>query len=277
MEIEYGIYPVAIGTSMALETILGIPKNEQAGQQHLPSRVPTYPFLYINMRTLLRNLIGAIKSPSYSDLDVVEGVKREMGMIATVVSNMTESKTQVVYYYSEEETIKRTLPYARFKDIEKDGTAKQKQKYFFEIAVFAQLATDDIWKGVNVVDGLITGSHPKAYIITHHPIDLLAAPNFEELSLLESHTGTVRGRETWSYKSAGKDAGRYLPMNKLTITLWGDGNNLLSSYPPSTKKIVLEFAKAHNWHSMTTKDKIIMDLDSMQDRPLADLLKKMVR
>lgn len=264
---ELGDLGVSIGTSLALEALVGNPHSD-----FKPKLPPTFKHVFINVRTVLRNLIGAITEIGYTDEVVARDAINELVTISKVVSEQTNNASSVVFYYSEYKDINTLLPHAFLKE---KLTEKQKQKIYFEEAVFKYMFKYPAWAGVHIVPTLLSGQYNKAYIITHYVVDLLAANTFTELVLVESHTGSIKKSNEFSYKLS-KPSGRIIPFNKMTVSVFGDSNILLTAYPPSTKKKLLAIAATYNWHSLTTKDKVKHDLGYMEDVPLAKLLKSML-
>jgi hypothetical protein len=107
----------------------------------------------------------------------------------------------------------------------------------------------------------ITGHHPASLIVTHFPVDLFGRYRFNQLDLLESHTGKIKPPAQWNTKlSAKREETDMLPFNPFTLQVFGDNQQFVHQLP-RVKEAVVETAKATGWSSVTTMEKIRMTLE----------------
>ena len=264
MEIERGDLGVSIGTSLALESIVGGINSE--GTTLKP---PGITRVVVNVRTIYRNLMGAITTSMYNTDDLVEAVKAEMMSVAYSVSTRSDKACEVIFYFIELPTYKALTPFALFKDFA-NGTELQKKKFQEEEAVFEMLFKDPIWAGVSVLSNGFPDGMPRYAIITHIPMDLLYTTNLQQVVLVESHTGTQKAPAQFATKIVRGAIANVLPFNKLTITLWGDNGGMLKSYPKGAKLQIFNLATSRGWHSLTTRAKIQEDLRTLNDKAFGE-------
>jgi hypothetical protein len=123
---------------------------------------------------------------------------------------------------------------------------------------------------------LVHGKNAKAWIMTHHPMDLLSRYEFSELSLISSHTGDIKKPVEWIKKLTSNEAYHRLPFNIMTLQVLGDGAVQFFSQSPSIKKHLLAMAEGGKWKPTTTRDKIVSDMSKYPNKEIADTFKKML-
>lgn len=265
---EVGQLPVSIATAVALETLLlSDNRNEWPDE------------LWINIRTLFRNLMGAIDSDLKKRVladHLVPTLVTEMQFIAEQIPASTEGKTKVVYYHCSYKDLTLKLPNALLRNA---NTDLQRQYLALENStmdlLFKKSKTGEITFKEFKTD--IDGKDAKAIIITHSPCDLLSAKTFSRLKLLESHTGAIKGKSEWNTKlTNGKELTR-IPFNKFTLQVFGDNNTYLSAMPIKIRNAVLEIAEEYKWTPVTTMDKIKYGIDGMRDHFGREYLRKIAR
>ena len=108
-------------------------------------------------------------------------------------------------------------------------------------------------------------------IFTHFPIDLLNAPKFRRMDLLESHTGILKKQTDWYTKYyEGRDL-NMLPLNGILLTVFGDDHH----FRPQTramKEAVLTVAKERRWTVLTSPRDVVAGIRLMRDHALRDAL-----
>lgn len=256
---EVGQFPVSIATSLALEGALGIYPERPVVN---PPPISQYQELWINIRTLMRNLLGSLPA------DVVEkfepghfglAIPQEVAAIEDEVLRRSQGLIRVVVYVSDHTDLSRVLNGAVIRTA---NTPKQKFQEALEREGLRRLDEQlEIRKFKTIIDG----RQRKALILSHHPVDLLSRTNFRQLDLLESHTGIIKDASQWSTKLTNGKELPPLPFNKFTLSLFGDNGQLLSGQPIKLRKAVLEVAESDRWTAITTVDKIRAGLKKIQD------------
>lgn len=250
---------VSIGTAMALEVIVG------------PSYVNVDDYIFMNVKTLWRNFAGSIEDeheesiPEMAQMfiDECENIKSLLDGILKVVMYTTDSKY-----------LGRTFKRATIKTAKTD---RQKHDLSLEEAIFNILAKDLIWETFQHYKLKIPGESVKALIITSHPLDLISAPKFRKLTLLESHTGALKSKKDWFRKLNKSDKWAGMPFNILFIQLLGDNNTQFRSMGKKAVRELHEIAIADGWNSSTTNEKIKYGLKKMKDKLHSEILLEMIR
>lgn len=268
-----GQYPLSIATSQAIESLVGI--LPEAPQKYIP--IEEYDAVWVNMRTLLRNMLGALSTdqrPHALAETVAELLVNEMRTIESIVTEKSDGRVEVTYYkcsYTD-------LSYSYNKSILRSPTSKNlKDAQLFDEHVLKVI--DDEYQG-HIPYLTLTRNFPdihvKALILTHYPIDLLQRYRFETLALLESHTGAVKPPTLWNTKlKDGKELER-IPFDRMTLQLFGDGVTFTPMNIKVRRKLV-EIADKHKWTPMSTKDFIIYSVEQNRDPALESLVKDLYR
>jgi hypothetical protein len=257
-EREMGQYPISIGTSLALEGANGIyPEREES-----PPPILKYNRLWVNVDTLFRNLFGSLTAEEQARVvakDLAIAMASEFGPIDAAVAESAGQKIKVTFYQNYHGKMSQWFPKANLK---KPTTPKQR--------IFAGLRAEtlrhlpDYLDEVDYrrVDGIIDGDG-RSLILTHSALDLLSVARFDELALLESHTGKIKPRSQWGTKLGVKD--ETIPFNAFTLQVFGDGSTLFTPLSIKYRRAILEVAKKDRWVSVSTLAKIRMGLNTIKD------------
>lgn len=268
-----GQFPISISTSLAIESLIGI--YPEAPSAHPP--IQDHDALWVNMRTLIRNLMGAIKTEDRKHLTeqtVAEYIVNEMRAIEAVCVEHGDGRFDVAYYkcsYSD-------LTYTYNKAILKVPTSPgQKASHIFEEAVLKVI--DDEYQGhipYLTLNRKFPEAHVKVLLISHYPVDLLQRYKFDSLTLLESHTGAVKPPGMWNTKlKDGKELER-IPFDRMTVQMFGDG----VTFTPMNLKVrqkLIELSEKNKWTPMTTKDFVIYCVEQNRDPAIEALVKDLYR
>ncbi len=257
-----GQMPISIATSLALEGAFGIHPDQPPVS---PAPILNYSHLWINVRTLVRNILGAIEKDFYEKFEPVfihSCIHQEMRQIETNVLSASDGRCQLVFYNPDYSELSRVLPGAirRVPSTEKQAYAEMLER------VCTHTAAEEA-QGVDIrhtkLD--IHAQQHTALMLTHLPIDLLSRYNFRQLDLLESHTGIIKDPALWYSKLTNGRELPPLPFNKFTLKVFGDNNNLITAQPIKVKRAILQVASEDNWTAITTRDKIRQSLKNIQD------------
>lgn len=268
-----GQYPLSVATSLAIESLVGI-------LPEAPADVPPitqYDVLWVNMRTLLRNLLGSLETEKRKLLTVetvAEYLVNEMRTIETICVEKGDGRFEVTYYICSYDDLTYSFNKAILKHV---TTPAQKQAEVFEKAVFEVIARDH--QG-SIPYLMLKRKFPevglKALILSHYAIDLLQRYRFESLTLLESHTGAIKPPQMWNTKlKNGRDLER-IPFDRMSIQMFGDG----VTFTPMAIKVrnkIIEIAEKNKWTPVTTKDYVIHCVVQNRDPALEALVKDLYR
>jgi hypothetical protein len=254
--------PISVATSLAIETICGV--NPLIPMDVAP--VLEYDRLLVNLRTLIRNVHGALETDIGKIVqpnNIIDAVIEELSIIESAIALGSNGKCSVTYYWCSHDNIRRQFPYAFLKV---PTTDKQRHYYDLEQAVVRKLGATATSHDVRHYDVDITHHFDEnVAILTHHPLDLLSKHRFKKLTLLESHTGALKQPSQWSTKlTDGKELTR-IPFNRVTLQIFGDNSQLFTSMPPKTKTATKQLAEDKKWTAVTTMEKVIFDIGRHPD------------
>lgn len=259
IERDVGKIPVSIGTSLAFEGLLGI--HPEPPMQ--PTNVKTIQEVWVNLRTLARNLFQGMSTDDALDVDYNSAVS----VLTTEVQTLQIALVQLGYsgklrfYLASKDAVKWSFPKAKFKEAK---TPKQIAYNMFERFVCIELLAQ--LKELNVpvmeIDAKPKGGEGVVALLTHYPHELLWKPQFSRLLLLESHTGKLKTYNTWYTKLTGlksKDVDYPMPFTEFTIQVFGDGQTL-DSQPRKLRDELKELSRVKKWTGITTPDKLYHDI-----------------
>lgn len=262
-EREKGAAPLSIGTSLALESL--------GGFGEYPSETPPihrYEEIWVNLRTLFRNCYNAIERSQRGDLqadDLIDGFAEDIQALVSTIELNSYGKMKVVFYLSSFRSFEASFPKAKWKEL---STDKQRIEHSIEQSTLKLLLSsyaETLDVDIREYDVKITGRGSNVVMLTHYPVDLLWRKQFTQLTLLESHTGSLKKRAEWYSKlTSGRRYSR-IPFNRLTLQVFGDGNMLFSSMGQKIKNRLLEIAEKDGWTPVTTDEKVRYSINKLYD------------
>lgn len=275
LEKSQGKYPLAFGTSTALEGLMGIHDELQYSPNN---RYPykTIDVLAINVRTLIRNIIHAHQSAQIKDItdnDVLIYLDEEFELINSIVEATAGKNLRVYFYLPKYGNIERLFPHAK---INKPTTARQLILHALEMGAIDKLINSN-YPFVRFHDG--QPSYPPEFIdmrvayLTHMVTDLLYIPNGKSY-LLESHTGKLKQPNEFNTKLKGlSKLAVQIPFNKMTIQMFADKGDMFNPLSSKYRKQLIEIATKYRWGISTTQDKIIANCKMSNNPELLDLVR----
>jgi hypothetical protein len=253
---EVGAFPLSIGTSYALEGLLG---NHPA-KPNQPSGHKGITTLWINIRTLVRNYREAVKTDDrdrikYDSAAIM--VLSEMQAIPDIL-RFAKRNIEVVFYHQAIEDIRQQFPNANYK---KPNTDNQMAAATYETFTLRFLLAECVNAKVPVqqIRRQPPSSHHVAAILTHYPKDLFWKGCFERLFLLESHTGQLKTYVDWYSKLIGIKSDNQVPLNEFTIQVFGD-KHLFDGQDKKIKTELKELARVKRWNATTGMSKVSSDI-----------------
>lgn len=268
---ETGQIPVSIGTSLALEGAFGILEDHP---NHKPA-IGNVDALYVNVRTLIRNIVGSVDSDTAFNLfpeDISTTLINEIQIITSAVSKFTSGKVEVIPYVCSYVSLKRMHPRALLKTT---TTEKQTAAFLREINTLAEFKAAEKYFEVKEFDIDFDEDNRSALILTNYAFDLLQRYKFRSLSLLESHTGAVKPPPMWYTKLTGGKDLTNIPFDKMTVQFFGDGSNLFSPFPIAMRRKVSGIAVKNKWTPMTTKAYILESIKKEHDPVLEAIIRQL--
>lgn len=276
---DMGELPISIGTSFSIQGLYNTHPDRKP-EKILPASKGEV--LYINVRTMLRNIFNATESDKVTQVkakDYVTCIKDEIQDINSFMENQ-EHKLKLYFYLPTYASI--TKEFGNSADLRMPSTDLQKQKLEIEKQVFSILEQEqktlpEERRYINVIDMEIKSTdRERAFILTHLPIDLLYTKGFANVLLIESHTGKVKSENEW-YTKFSADASERIPFNKATLTFFGDSGGMFKPQHHKARKAIMEIADKYKWTYNTTKDKILQNLKFGGQGHIEQVMRQMFR
>ncbi len=248
-ERELGTIPISIGTALAIDGLYNRhPETKVKGK--LPASLAKD--IYINVRTLFRNVHGAVGDRDKADrivpADYADTILKEIDELKSSLSNEEYPLTVIPYL----PTYKSIASYMGNGELRELNTDKQKMYNSLENAtlqvLFDKFKDDKSASPFKEVDMEIKSEvYQPIIIITHLPVDLLNVVNASEVYLAESHTGRVKTKDLW-YTKFHSDKSPRIPFNKATLLFFGDSGGLFKPQHIKSRKRVLDIADKRKWN-----------------------------
>lgn len=257
-----GTVPISVGTALALEALPNAPMHR-------------YHTFLINLRVIVRNARQAYDQYTPTTSELFQACKEDIVGLAEFIAAMKlKTDLDIKFYYPSYKGLPRLFPMAKLKGMGKEGTKER------EFAVLDQSVIDkllpEFGKNINHVDSVVPQFAGQALILTAHPVDLVTTDSYARLNLLESHTGAIKNYTLFYTKLTGSDKITNIPMNKLTIQIFGDNSMSFYSQSIAVKNEIRQLADAAHWSTASTPQMVARSIRSLNNSPEKDILLKMI-
>lgn len=267
---EVGQHPISIGTSFALEGFTGTHPN----QPKYPPGHKDITEVWINLRTMVRNF--------YASMTTEQARKAPMDMsvhlILEELNYLWQLPSQsgfkpIVIYFNDLEQLRWDFRNATFK------TPKTERQIYYNNLEALMLTQVLEYVQENRL-GIMRISKPPAprvksvALLTHHVHELFWRFQFEQLYLLESHTGRLKSHSQWYTKLTGIGDTNRIPFNRITLQLFGDGT-LFEGNARRLKDEMKRIAEDRKWTAVTTTDRLRDDVRNHGGKELQELVRKL--
>lgn len=275
-----GAFPVSIGTSLALESLSAGTQAPYDPDRLIPQQVKMaeYNEFWVNILSLYRNIVGAVESAAWHQVtpgDLVDTLEFEIELIKRLITDLTFGKTKVVFYSSNYRGLGYKYPHAKLRI---DSTPNQKNyTQTMQVVLNGYFKSQAQSPDLQVFDlELRPKGKPRALILTHYAYDLLSHPAFNELNLIESHTG-VRKEHSLFYTKLmnGKDLMR-MPFNEATMQIFGDSQTFLP-FSLKIRQQVISLANERKWTTLTSLERMRLSFSLMEDKATGQLLLELLK
>jgi hypothetical protein len=258
-----GTVPISVGTALALEALPNVPMYK-------------YHSFLINLRTIVRNARQAYDQYVPTPSELYQACKEDIiGLAEAIVALKLKTDLDIKFYYPSYRRLPALFPLAKLKNVEKDGTDKQKEIAQLDKSVIDKLLPE-FGKNINHVDSVIPEFAGQALILTSHPVDLVTTKAYGRLNLLESHTGAIKNYTQFYTKLTGSDKLTNIPMNTLTIQIFGDNSINFYSQSIAVKNEVKQLADVAHWSTASTPQMVARSIRSLNNSPEKEILLKMI-
>lgn len=266
----FGAYPLSIATSLAIEGSMGKHPDRPDQTEVL---LPRYDVMWVNLKTIFRNLYNAIDRNAVQDArpqDLFDAFTSEIEQLISIIRVETSSKMDVVLYTSDYAGMDRKYRHAILRGDTTHLQIAYSKAMVFTVGQYIKTHRPDVKLYTLKINDL---EKRKALMLTHYAYDMLAQ-GFDNLSLLESHTGSIKDKFKWYTKYYnGKDLPN-IPWRESFLQVFGD-NEHFRPMSIGIRKQILQLAEQYQWAQITTDAKISYCLDKLQDKALREMLREL--
>ena len=252
MSRETGEYPISIGTSICFESL------KSAGSEVASQKRETVKKIIISMDTIIRNLRGACRNDVLKVGEYVSYLLQEMELIEEL-SGKLPRKPEVLFYHAVFDGMTDRYPHALLRE----KSSKRVDDEYLVKSIISEVAlqTPVVIGNYYDISFDVTGDD-SSIIIAHRAPELLRFSEFDNMSLLESHTGALKTRVNWYTKFT--DGKSLPPMPFCPGTLFICGDNTFFKPRVAARKFLIAVATANKWRGNTTQKYM---RSCMRDRP----------
>lgn len=285
-----GHFPLSIATSLALEVAYGMGTAPEENPTTINELIK-YDGVWINIRTLARNIYNSVATADKDAVtakDIAAALDQEMTVLEGLPQTVQDTR-HFIYYFCTHEHMEKKMKHAQFK---LPTTAKQQhyaQVTDKGIAMFIKSIRSrekDIQKNPAHKDYVSPLLEFDCYVkperrenivlLTHHMLDFVHYEKFKQLTLLESHTGALKGRDRWYTKFSNGREIDFVPFNAATLQIFGD-SDMFKPYKASAREEILKLSNERNWHGATSDERFLLGLSLSKNKFLYDTAKDMIR
>jgi hypothetical protein len=270
-----GAYPLSIATSLMLESLAGVHPDLPI-PPHPP--IQDYQAIWVNLRTLFRNLYNAVVRDQQQDLHpsfLAEAMISEMEVLHDAIRTL-QSTVQVFFYVNNYPDLVRQFPHAQFRT---DNTPLQKHYAAIMVSTL-ELVMTQAKKVMKTPPAFFRGDLQasqmmKTLLVTHYAWDLTSAKYLGDTELIESHTGKIKPPSQWYTKYyQGKDY-PMIPFRRGFLPIFGD-DTLFRPFPKAARESIVELAVKYDWTNVTSLDRLRLGLDQLSDKYLKAVIVAML-
>jgi hypothetical protein len=270
-----GAYPLSIATSLMVESLAGVHPDLPI-PPHPP--IQDYQAIWVNLRTLFRNLYNAVVRDQQQDLHpsfLAEAMISEMEVLHDAIRTL-QSTVQVFFYVNNYPDLVRQFPHAQFRT---DNTPLQKHYAAIMVSTL-ELVMTQAKKVMKTPPAFFRGDLQasqmmKTLLVTHYAWDLTSAKYLGDTELIESHTGKIKPPSQWYTKYyQGKDY-PMIPFRRGFLPIFGD-DTLFRPFPKAARESIVELAVKYDWTNVTSLDRLRLGLDQLSDKYLKAVIVAML-
>lgn len=263
-------FPLSIGTSLALESIFEGKLPAYDPDRQIPVKIPVdqYQEIWINLSTLIRNILGAVSKEDYLKVkprDILDALTTEIGVINSLFKEEGNNICTPIYYQCDYKSLLDMIKHSGT-DIRLRNDKTSAQKHHTGLihatldSLFDTAYGDDI---IHYTDSLKPKKRVNALIITHIPFDLISYSNYKRLDLLESHTGRLKPRSLWytKYYPVANEDMSHLPFTLKLLLIFGD-HVMFHPANMSIRREIIQIARQKKLTSMSSEKLVDMVMTS---------------
>lgn len=262
-----GYFPLSIASSLALEGAIGIHPDNPVG----PKVLQDFTGHWVNVKTLFRNYyeaIGKDNIPAVQQIDLIDSFRAELDKYRELADEQSGGKFKTILFCPDYMGIQSRLPHAILRT---DSTPNQVLYNKCLSTVLGQVIKNEKDLIKLYPNKITDGESANVLMLTHFPYDLTTKV-FDNLSLLESHTGAIKDRSKWYTKFYNGNELAMIPFHEGFLGIFGD-KQMFRPIGSAYRKNLVELGKKYNWSFATSREKVNYGLDSLKDKFLAEQLR----
>lgn len=267
--------PVSAGTSLAIEAACG----QYPDRPVSPAPLLGYGEFWFNLRTLIRNMLSAVKADTRNNLlpqHVVPALEQEIGVIRDAIQRASSGGCVARFYFGDYSSLKRDFPYAVHRTLKGDRMIFAQTLEDISLKELTKrLNVKDQPPAVNVYTYQLPGCERPTLLLSHAVVDLLCRPKFPQLDLVESNTGVIKPAALWYTKLTDGKHLPPMPFNRFTLQVFGDNGTHFAAMPRSIRELVIEMARRDHWTPLTTVDRMKASIAKVTHKADADVLRRL--
>ena len=281
-------YPLSVGTSLAFESIFETTDPSIDPTRIIPQKVniAAYSEFWINLSTLFRNMIGSLgkeQAARVNSNELKDALINEIDVIQSLIRNEGGSAVKPIFYVCGYEKLQRKQ--SKYVVLRQDTTMNQKiNRQLHDQAIkllLKELGQSDNLRVYDSELGTLTKQvvgavqfKSAALILTHVAYDLVSHKHFSKLDLIESHTGVLKPRAQWHTKYLDGKNLPMIPFLEGLLPVFGDSETF-RPLDIKARQDIINLAKEYKWSALTTKEKVLFNLDFMKNKYLVTIVKDM--
>lgn len=259
--------PISVGTGLAIESLVQSP-------------LARYSSFLLNLRTLFRNALGSFdndEGETPSTEEVIEAVSDDMkGIAEALTSTNLSAHLSLIFYQPSYKGMKSMFPYAKLKNAEGNKLTPLQRNIETMREEVTEAILDKYKKVITENNVTLPRFNGRAIVLTHHLVDLATSDSYTRLNLLESHTGIIKTFPEFYTKLTGGKELSNIPLNKLTLQVFGDRAVDFYSLPMRIKNEIRRLADEAKWSSASTPAFCRRTISGLNNSPDKDILLKLI-
>lgn len=273
-------FPLSISTGLAIEALFSPQIAQYDSARIVPDHddIKKYKHFWINIATLYRNCITALKRPDLVLVrpeEIKDALVFEMEVLRTLLAVEGNDVCKPVFYFCtyDSQYKKQKHNIIRLRD---DTTDLMKHATSVMMKTMHLLFKEHSDLGLLKLDDSLPFKHDaETLMLSHMPWDLLSHHSAKRLTLLESHTGRLKRRHLWYtkyYPMSGVELNT-LPFTRKLLLLFGD-KVMFHPVDAKFRRMILDISVNKKWTPLTTDAKVLFDISNELKEPyLVDVFK----
>ena len=273
-------WPIPIGTALSFETLRIGPNPVYDPDRPIPkgTDISKYDSFWINLKTLYRNIISSVPAQGQEGLmagEILYALEYEVETIREIVKTISRGSIEPTFYSTDYEDLAKEHPHGVLRTL---NTPKQLAHHAQETIVIKEFhKRHDEKEGVLYLKrNIIPVTPSKGILLSHCAYDILSNKYFDELVLLESHTGIVKNKSQWHTKFYSNKEEAGIPFNSTMLQVFGD-SIIFAAWPTALRREVIQVAHERKWTAITTKERMRLSFEIMGNKELSTKLISMLK